>query len=113
LSLGEWGENAATRFLVKNGYKILEKNFRCRIGEIDIIAMDKEVLVFIEVKTRRNLSYGLPSESITATKLHHIRRTIYYYSLIRNLHCTDMRIDVIEILVANGRAYIHQIKNVE
>lgn len=99
MSLGEWGENAATRFLVKNGYKILEKNFRCRIGEIDIIAMDKEVLVFIEVKTRRNLSYGLPSESITATKLHHIRRTINYYSLIRNLHCTDMRIDVIEILL--------------
>lgn len=113
MNLGEWGENAAEKYLAKKGYQIIEKNFRCKIGEIDIIAKEDEVLVFVEVKTRKNLNYGLPSESITEAKLHHIKRNVQYYTLIKKLQWMDLRIDVIEILIRDGKAYIHHIINVE
>lgn len=113
MNIGKWGEIAAAKYLTNKGYIIIEENFRCRMGEIDIIATHDDILVFIEVKTRRSLSYGLPGESITETKLHHIKKTINYYILINNLHYRDLRIDVIEILIKNKKAYIHHIENVQ
>ena len=66
--VGELGEKKAIKYLKENGYKIMQHNFKCRTGEVDIIAMDGKTIVFIEVKTRRSLSYGLPCESVTAAK---------------------------------------------
>jgi putative endonuclease len=66
--LGKWGENVAREYLQKRGYQIIETNFRCREGEIDIIAQDKEYLVFVEVRTRRGFEFGTPEESVTTAK---------------------------------------------
>lgn len=114
MTLGEWGEKTAARYLLKKGYKIAERNFRCKAGEIDIIASDKNILVFIEVKTRNNLSYGLPCEAITRTKLHHLKRAIQYYLLLNGQQNDfDRRIDVVEILIKSGKTFVHHIQGVE
>ena len=66
--LGRRGEEVAAAFLERQGYTILERNFRLRQGEIDLIAAKDETVAFVEVKTRRTLDYGLPSEAVTYTK---------------------------------------------
>jgi putative endonuclease len=66
--VGKLGEKAAQKFLKKRGYRIRETNFRCRHGEIDIIAQKKDWLVFVEVRTKSNLDFGTPEESITQAK---------------------------------------------
>ena len=65
---GVTGEQEAKNYLVKKGYKIVKMNFSCKIGEIDIIAMDKDTLVFVEVKARNTAMFGLPREAVTAKK---------------------------------------------
>lgn len=67
-ALGELGEKMAREYLKKKGYHILETNFRCREGEIDIVAQDKDYLVFVEVRTRTSSDFGTPEESLTAAK---------------------------------------------
>lgn len=112
MKLGSWGEVIAEKYLKKKGYLILERNFRCRLGEIDIIARDGAELVFIEVKTRQNESYGLPCEAITAEKVRHMKRTAVYYMTIYAAEHNEARLDAIEILTRDGLTYIHQIKNI-
>jgi putative endonuclease len=79
LSRGNKGEDLACQYLKKQGYQILERNFRIRGGEIDIIAQDGEYLVFVEVKTRYSHEYGLPVESMTPWKIKYVLRTAKYY----------------------------------
>lgn len=67
-ALGEWGEKVAGEYLQDLGYQIIETNYRCKEGEIDIVALDKEYLVFVEVRTRRGCEFGSPEESITSVK---------------------------------------------
>ena len=74
LSTGNYGEDLACKYLRKIGYDILERNYRIRGGEIDIIARDKEFLVFVEVKTRFTHEYGLPVESVTPWKIRYLFR---------------------------------------
>ncbi|GAB1475656.1 YraN family protein [Bacillota bacterium] len=109
--LGKMGEKKAADYLERKGYTIIEQNFKCRIGELDIIAMDGNTLVAVEVKTRSNLSYGLPCESITAEKQRHVLRTFKFYSAINRIKGIDMRIDVIEILSTGEGIYFNHIKN--
>ena len=66
--LGKTGEEIATQYLIENGYKLVIRNFRCRQGEIDIIAKDKDEIVFIEVKTRKNANYGSPVDAVDKRK---------------------------------------------
>ena len=98
--VGNNGENNACEYLEKNNYTIIERNFLCRRGEIDIIAKDnnKEELVFIEVKTRKNYHYGNPIDSVTKTKQRHILLATKYYLYIHKLYNIPIRFDVIEIL---------------
>ena len=70
--IGRFGEDEAVKYLKQKGYKILDRNFSCKRGEIDIVALDKEEIVFIEIKSRVSLKYGLPSEAVTKNKLKHI-----------------------------------------
>ena len=77
--LGRIGENIIADYITKLGYKVVERNFACNQGEIDIIAKDKEELVFIEVKTRTDISYGEASEAVTDTKKRHLINSIKYY----------------------------------
>ena len=112
MNLGGWGEEAAAKYLKKKGYTIVDRNFRCKLGEIDIIALDGAELVFVEVKTRRNQNYGLPCEAIGAEKLRRLKRLALYYTVACRAGQRDTRLDVIEILVREGRAYIHHIENI-
>lgn len=98
--LGHYGENLACKYLKLHNYNIVERNFSCRQGEIDIIAYDtnKNELVFIEVKTRTNFNYGIPSEAVTRQKQAHIKGCIQYYLYINKIDNVFVRIDVIEIV---------------
>ena len=95
--LGNLGEQLATEYLEKNKYKIIKRNFYCKHGEIDIIAKDKSEIVFIEVKTRNSLKYGMPCEAVTPYKQKHIKLTSKYYIYKNFLYNIDIRYDVIGI----------------
>lgn len=112
MSFGSWGEKVAEKYLSNKGLQIVERNFRCKAGEIDLIARDGNCLVFIEVKTRSNLDFGLPCEAITKMKLNHLRHTIAYYQKKNKLDGADLRIDVVEILYWEGQTFFHHIENV-
>lgn len=77
--LGKIGEDTAAEIIRELGYKILQRNYRCRCGEVDIIAARGNKISFIEVKTRRSRNYGRPCESVDAVKQQHIRRAAEYY----------------------------------
>ena len=79
ISKGKQGEDAAASFLAKEGYKIVERNFRCPLGEIDIVAVDKGILVFVEVKTRSSNKFGLPEEAVNRRKQHQIIKAAQFY----------------------------------
>ena len=95
--VGKLGEKAARKFLKKRGYRIRETNFRCPHGEIDIIAQQKDYLVFVEVRTKSNLDFGTPEESITRAKKEKlITLALTYTSTHQNIP-TLWRIDVVAI----------------
>jgi len=94
--LGARGEDLATVFLKKQKYQILQRNFRCKIGEIDIIAINQEDLVFCEVKTRK-LGGAHPSLSVTSAKMRKLRKLGLFYIERCSLHHLQPRFDVISI----------------
>jgi putative endonuclease len=100
--LGRDGEDAAARALVKAGFRIVHRGFRCRLGEIDIIAWDRDVLVFVEVKSRRGVGFGHPAESVTATKRGRIARVAQYFLGGRGWLDVPCRFDVVEVLRRPG-----------
>lgn len=108
--IGKLGEDIAAHYLKQNGYTILDRNFECRQGEIDIIALDKKEVVFIEVKTRTSNKYGTPSEAVNKIKQKHMLQTIKYYLYIRNLSDEFVRIDVIEVYIKDNVYKVNHIK---
>ncbi len=107
---GNLGENIAEHYLKQKGYIILDKNFGCRQGEIDIIAKDRKEIVFIEVKTRTSSKYGAPSEAVNKIKQKHMLKSIKYYLYIKNLAEEFIRIDVIEIYIKDNIYKVNHIK---
>ena len=101
MKLGEKGEGLAVTFLKKKGYKIIKQNYKTGIGEIDIIAADRDALVFIEVKTRESLAYGQPFEAVNRHKKQKIANValLYLKSLKEVPPC---RFDVVSICYKNG-----------
>lgn len=97
LPLGALGEQIASRFLSAKGYKILEHNFRLPYGEIDIIAVDRKTLVFVEVKTRVGDRFGTPEEAITAGKLDKLTKAAYSYKLFHKGLPETLRIDAVTV----------------
>lgn len=95
---GNQGENIASHYLEKKGYKIVARNYWLKFGEIDIIAIDKEYLVFVEVKTRINDKYGMPIESIIKTKQKTIRKVGEYFWLTQGYYDKQPRFDVVEVI---------------
>lgn len=108
--LGRIGENIIADYITKLGYKVVERNFACNQGEIDIIAKDKEKLVFIEVKTRTDISYGEASEAVTNTKKRHLINSIKYYIYKQKLENQPIRIDVAEVYINKGKVKVNYIK---
>lgn len=96
--IGAQFEMMATAYLQTHHYTIIEKNFRCQYGEIDIIASKDEYIIFIEVKYRKNTTYGYPREAVTFAKQKRIYRLAAYYMLKRYGKEVKCRFDVIEIL---------------
>ena len=94
---GILGEKLARDFLEKQGYHIIETNYRCPEGEIDIVARHKDYLVFIEVRTKKSLEFGSPEESITPTKMERLRTVAAYYQQTHNNLPSLWRIDVVAV----------------
>lgn len=97
VSIGKYGEELASQFLRKKGYKIIEKNFRIRGGEIDIVAIDKGTLVYVEVKSRTSDQFGLPEESITPWKIKFLERAAKFYRNNRRHLPSLERIDIVAV----------------
>lgn len=95
--LGRVGENKACAFLKKQGIKIIERNYKNAFGEIDVIAKDKEYIVFIEVKTRTSDVYGAPSEAVDTRKRGKYLRIAQGYLASKDLNDSPVRFDVIEV----------------
>ena len=95
--LGRRGEQMAAEALRERGYRIVEQNFRCRYGEIDLVAEEQDDLVFVEVKTRRGTTFGKPEEAVTRTKRRKLAEVASYYLAVRNAGDRSWRIDVVAI----------------
>lgn len=102
-NLGKKGEDLACSFIKKKGYRVVTRNFRKKCGEIDIIAYEDEVLVFIEVKTRSNDSKGSPLEAVNKRKQQQIIKTATYYLAENDSFDVSCRFDVLGITVTNNQ----------
>ena len=112
--LGREGEELAKRFLLSKGYKIVKRNFRAPFGEIDLIAYQKKVLVFIEVRTKTSSNFGAPEESISLNKKKKISRLASFYLKAKRLNKIDCRFDVVCItLDKEGRGRIHPTRGLD
>ena len=104
--IGAWGERQAERYLKRQGYRIVERNFSCRYGEIDLIAETREYLVFVEVKLRKSDAFARAAEFVDFRKQNRLRRTA---QLWLTLHETELqpRFDVVEVYAPAGEATRH------
>ena len=107
---GETSETAAVRFLKKQGYQILTRNYRTKAGEVDIIAKDGDTIVFVEVKARRTAGYN-PKEAVTKTKQRRISIAALYYLKANRLLNAKARFDVVAFGVKNAPGGIELVKN--
>lgn len=111
-SFGKEGEDLAEKLLRSKGYEIVDRNYQFGHGEIDIIAKDKDWLVFVEVKTRTNLEYGEPEYAITRSKIKQIKKMAELYLYDKNISEADCRFDVVAILLTNeGKPIINHYEN--
>lgn len=106
------GEKIAQGYLKNNGYEIIETNFYTKVGEIDIICQKDNCIVFVEVKTRTSLEYGIPAMAVNSTKKQHIKRTAKIFIHLNRLYQYDIRFDVIEVLIKDGKCKINHLKQV-
>ena len=114
-TIGKLGEKKAQNYLKRRGYQILETNYRTKAGEIDIIAKEKDCIVFVEVKTRTSEEYGAPAEAVSFYKQQHMIKSAQYY-LVRHGGECECRFDVIEVRIPSEGIFkiakINHLKNV-
>ena len=111
-SVGKYGEDRATEFLQKIGYEIIERNWRGSGGEIDIVARDRDCLVFVEVKTRTRTGFGHPFEAITTSKVQTMRKLVSQWCYGQGQSLGKVRLDAISVLIVGGRVNIEHLKQV-
>lgn len=97
-SIGKLGEDTAVTYLQKNGYKVLDRNFNCHYGEIDIIARHGIYYVFIEVKSRNTVAFGTPREAVTSYKQQRIISAAQNWLVKKRIPCVPVRFDVVEVV---------------
>ena len=112
IKIGTLGEDIACRYLVERGYKILDRNWNCRWGEIDIVAEKGSYIIFCEVKTRSSDKYGKPYESVTYYKKRSLARAIKRYIFLHNYQERSYRCDVLSILKCRGNFSISHFESV-
>ena len=108
---GILGQQAAEDFLLRRGFQILDRNYRIKTGEIDLIAKDGDCITFIEVKYRSSLRYGYPSESVGYKKQRRVIEVAMQYLSRHGLEDCDVRFDVTQVLLVSGKLYISHIEN--
>ncbi|MEW6615759.1 MAG: YraN family protein [Thermodesulfobacteriota bacterium] len=111
VSLGKRGEEIAVSHLKGLKYKIIEQNYTCKFGEVDIIAKDKKTLAFIEVKTRSSLEYGHPGQVVNKRKQHQISKVALNYINKNDLQNMDARFDVVAVQISEEGEKVELIKN--
>ena len=114
--LGELGESLSREMYEEKGFRVVAKNYRCKIGEIDLICKKDKLLVFCEVKCRQSLMFGIPAEAVDAKKIRHIRRVASWYlsqkmNIYRLYNDFDMRFDVVEVVFVKDEYEINHIEN--
>jgi putative endonuclease len=110
-AVGKAGEEAAVQYLRQHGYRILERNYRCRYGEIDLIARDGSMLAFVEVKTRRSQKYGPPAAAVTFQKQRHLIKASQTYLMQRKKTDETCRFDVVTVDMEAQHPHIELIKD--
>lgn len=110
--IGRYGEDLAAQYLEDRGYLILERNWRCSLGEIDLIARDKNRIVFVEVKTRNGIGYGHPFEAITANKVSRMRKLVAQWCIQNQQTGVKVRLDAIAVLIRSGKVAVEHLKQV-
>lgn len=109
--VGQYGERVATRYLQSVGFTVLDRNWRCRDGEIDIVARDEQTFVFCEVKTRRGLDFGPPVEAITPAKVRRLRTLALRWLAERQSPYVDIRFDVVSVVAKRrGAAAVEHLR---
>ncbi|HRW19535.1 MAG TPA: YraN family protein [Dermatophilaceae bacterium] len=113
-AVGAFGQRVAERYLVDQGLVVLDRNWRCRIGEIDLVARDGDCLVVCEVKTRRGSAFGTPAESVTWAKLARLRRLAAAWAAAHPEHSWgDIRVDVVGVVrPPSGPSLVEHLKGV-
>lgn len=108
------GEDLACEYLRKKGYKIIERNFRKGYGELDIVAIHKNILIFVEVKTRTSNSFGTPFESVTYSKIKTLTKTAQFYKMGNSRLPEAMRLDAVSVILdkENNLQEIEHIENI-
>jgi len=109
--LGKEGERIAERYLKKKGYRLVERNYRCPVGELDLIALDRRVIVFVEVKTRADDRFGGPLESVHWRKQQKMIKAAQFFLSQQRLHQREARFDVIGISFVDGEPVVEHIQN--
>ncbi|NLY89355.1 MAG: YraN family protein [Firmicutes bacterium] len=108
--IGNYGESLAGKILEQKGYVILDRNFRTRYGEVDLVAKEGEVLVFVEVKARRSMNYGSGAEAVTRVKQQRLIRTALHYMFRRGWQNRPCRFDLLELnLDQEGKLLSYQL----
>ena len=111
-AIGAYGERVAVRALTDAGLTVLDRNWRCRDGELDLVARDGDALVFCEVKTRTGSGFGSPAEAVTWVKRRRLRVLAGAWLAVHDDHAPDLRFDVVEVLVpATGRPRVTHLRN--
>ena len=111
ITIGKEGEKIAAAYLKKNGYRIIEINFRCSIGEIDIVAKEKDDLVFVEVKTRKSIELGYPEQAVGIRKQKKMSQLALWYLQKRKIADTNARFDVVAVTLIPEKNEVKLIKN--
>jgi putative endonuclease len=111
--IGHLGEKIAEDYLKRKKYKIIEKNFQNRFGEIDLVALDKNQLVFVEVKLKRSKNFGLPEEEFNFFKKRKLKRVINSYLIEKKLNEKEWRVDLIAIEINEDEPIIRHYQAVE
>lgn len=112
-ALGRYGEQVAVDALEQGGMRVLDRNWRCRDGELDLVALEGDCVVAVEVKTRRSLACGHPFEAVTPLKLARLRRLAARWLAEHDQRCASVRIDVVAVVrPRSGPAVVEHLRGV-
>jgi putative endonuclease len=111
LLLGQEGERVAERYLQRKGYKLVERNYRCPLGELDLIVLDRRVIVFVEVKTRTGQGFGSPLEAVEFRKQRKMIQAAQFFLAEKRLQQRDARFDVVGVTWPGGEPVVEHIEN--